>query len=117
MQLFLKKWCQWACMIIRMDKCAVFGIKKFSASSLQFQPRLLINSEVIPPLKQCESFRYLGRYFSFHMNNKDDKDLALSILQTMLKAIDSLSINPKNKLPLYDRCILSKLSWHLTVAD
>ena len=76
-------------MIIRVEKCAVFGIKNLSSSSLQFQPKLLINSEVIPPVKQGESFKYLGRYFYFDMNNKDHKDLALSNLQTMLKAIDS----------------------------
>ena len=111
------RWCQWACMIIRVDKCAVFGIKKFSTSYLQFQPRLLINSKVIPSVKQGKSFKYLGRCFNFDMNNKDHKDLALSNLQTMLKAIDSLSIHPKNKLLLYERYILSKLSWHLTVAD
>ena len=93
-------------MIIRVDKCAVFGIKKFSTSSLQFQTRLLTNPEVIPPVKQGESFKYLGRFFNFDITNKDHKDLALSNLQTMLKAIDSLSIHPKNKLLLYERYIL-----------
>ena len=104
------RWCQWAGMIIRVDKCAVFGIKKFSSSSLQFQPKLLIDSEVIPPVKQIESFKYLGRYFNFDMNNKAPKNLVLSNLQTMLKAIDSLIIHPKNKLLSYDRYVLSKLS-------
>ena len=77
----------------------------------------MINSEVIPPVKQCESFKYLGRYFNFDMNNKNHKDLALSNLQTMLQATDSLSIHPKSKLLLYDRHVLSKLSCHLTVVD
>ena len=35
----------------------------------------------------------------------------------MLKQIDSLRILPKNRLLSYHRYILSKLSWHLTVAD
>ena len=35
----------------------------------------------------------------------------------MLKTIDSLSIHPRNRLLLYDRYILSKLPWHLTVTD
>ena len=95
--------------MIRVDKCAVFGIKKFSPSSIQFQPRLLINSEVIPRVKQGESLKYLVRLFNFDMNNKDHKDLALSNLQTMLKAIDSLSLHPPHKLPLYERYILSKI--------
>ena len=104
-------------MIIRVDKCAVFGSKKCSTSSLQFQPRLLINSELLAPIKQGESFKYLGRFFNFDMKNKDHKELALSNFQNMLKAIYSLSIHPKNKLLLYERYIVSKLSWHLTAAD
>ena len=51
------------------------------------------------------------------MGNNDHKSLLLSSLQNMLKTVDSLHIHPKNKLLLYDRCILSKLSWHFTVAD
>jgi len=104
-------------MINLVDKCAVFGIKKFSSSSLQFQPKNLITSEAIAPLKQGESFKYLRRYFKFDMNNKEHKDLALSNIQTMLKAIDLWSIHPKNKLLLYYRYVLSELSSHLTVAD
>ena len=36
-QLLLKcftRWCQWANMIVRVDKCSNFGIKKFSIKSL-----------------------------------------------------------------------------------
>ena len=71
-------------MTICVDKCATFGIKTFSKSSLQFQPRLLINSEVIPSVKQGESFRYLVHFFDYDMNNKEHKDLALSNFQIML---------------------------------
>ena len=42
---------------------------------------------------------------------------ATRALPTMLKAIDSSSIHPKNKSILYKRYITSKLSWHLTVTD
>ena len=111
------RWCQWAGMVICVDKCTTFGIKKLSTSSLHFQPKLLINSELIPHVKQGESFKYLGRYFNFDMDNKDHTELITSSLQTMLKTIDSLNIHPRNRLLLYDRYVLSKLSWHLTVAD
>ena len=111
------RWCQWANMVIRVDKCVTFGIKKFSSRSLQFQPKLLINSEVVPPVKKDESFKYLGRFFNFDMDNKDHKDFLISNLQTLLKKIDTFNIHPRNKLLLYDRYVLSKISWHLTVAD
>ena len=64
-----------------------------------------------------ESFKYLGRFFNFDMDNKDHKDILLSNLLAMLENIDSLTIHPRNKLLLYDRYVLSKISWHLTVAD
>ena len=34
-----------------------------------------------------------------------------------MKRIDSLSCHPKNKLLIYHNFVLSKLSWHLTIAD
>ena len=34
-----------------------------------------------------------------------------------MNRIDSLSCHPKNKLLIYHRFVLSKLLWHLTVAD
>ena len=111
------RWCQWACMQIRVDKCITFGIKKFSTRSLQFQPKLLVNSKSVPTVKNGESFKYLGRFFNFEMSNKDHQDLLLSSLYDMLQTVDSLHIHPKKKLLLYHRYILSKLSWHLTVAD
>ena len=52
------RWCQWACMLIRVDKCITFEIKKFSTSSLQFQPKLFINSKIVPPVTNGESFKY-----------------------------------------------------------
>ena len=85
--------------IIHVEKCTTFGVKSFSISSLGFQPKLLINSELIPPVKQGESFKYLGRYFNFDMDNKDNKAVV------------------RNRLLLYDRYVLSEFSWHLTVTD
>ena len=117
-QLFLNcfiKWCQWADMIIRVDKCVSFGIKKFSSRCLQFQPKLFINIKLLPVVKNGESFKYLGRYFNFEINN--DKHKIHLESNRMLKQIDSLRILPKNKLLFYHRYVLSKLSWHLTVAD
>ena len=111
------KWCQWANMIIRVDKCVTFGFKRFSSRSLQFQPKLFINSELLPVVNSGESFKYLGRYFNFEMDNEKHKDHLKSCLLDMMKLIDSLRILPKNRLLLYQRYVLSKLSWHLTVAD
>ena len=104
-------------MTIRVDKCITFGIKKFSTRSLQFQPSLLINDTPVLAIKQGESFRYLGRYFDFAMSNQVHRTKLSSLFTEILKEIDSLPLHPKNKLLLNNRCVLSKVSWHFTVAD
>ena len=94
-----------------------FGIKKFSTRSLQYEPKLFVNHKAAPPVKSGESFKYLGRYVNFEMDNKVHKEKLQSSLVDMLTNIDSLSMLPKNKLLLYQRYLLLKLSWHLTVAN
>ena len=101
---------------IRVNKCAAFGLEKFSIRSMQFQPKLFINKEIVPSVKSGES-RYLGRYFNFEMDDKDHKVQIQSCLLNLLQRIDSLTILPSNKLLLYDRWVLSKLSWPLTVTN
>ena len=74
------------------DPCgqiATFGSKEFSSRSLQFKPKLLVNSEVFPPVSNGGSLKYLGRFFNFDMDNKDYKDILLSTLLAMLKNTDS----------------------------
>ena len=51
------------------------------------------------------------------MDNHQHKIHLESSLLDMLKLIDSLRILSKNTLLLYQRYILSKLSWHVTVAN
>ena len=49
------------------------------------------------------------------MDNEVQKEKFKFSLPDMLTRIDALPVLPKNKLLLYQRYILSKLSWHLTV--
>ena len=104
-------------MIIRVDKCHAFGMKKVNTLSKQFQPKLYINNEQIPPVKKNDSFKYLGRYFDFNMSNDKHKENLINNTKDLLAAIDVLPIHPRNKLLIYHRYLLSKLSWDLTVAD
>ena len=110
-------WCNWADMIIRVDKCITFGIRKSQTKSIQFQPQLLINSALVPQVKANESFRYLGRYYDFGMSNEVHKKELISTVPETISQIDRLPLHPKNKLRLYNRYLLAKISWHLTVAD
>ena len=88
--------------------------KNFLPDLCNFNPKLFINSELLPVVNSGESFKYLGRYFNFEMDNKKRKEHLKSCLLDMMKLNDSLRILLKHRL-LYQRHVLSKLSWHLTV--
>ena len=103
-------WCQWSDMIIRVDKCCTFGIKKATTKSIQFLPKLLINNRLLPKINIGESFQYLGRYFDFEMSNNNHKEELTSFVNEIMTDIDLKPLHPKNKLLLYSRYVLSKLS-------
>ena len=111
------RWYSWADMTIRVEKCMSFGIKKSSNSSVQFCPKLPINQNLVPAVEIGNSFKYLGRFFTFTMDNCEHKSILLDTLSDLLNKIDVIPCHPKNKLLLYHRYILSELSWHLTIAD
>ena len=104
-------------MTIRIEKCMSLGIKKSSYSSIQFFPTLLINQNLVPAVHNGHSFKYLGRFFTLCMDNYEHKFILLEALMSLLNKIDAIPCHPRIKLPLYHRFILSKLSWHLTIAD
>ena len=108
-------WCQWSNMIVRVDKCSTFGIRKSLTKSIQYLPKLLINNELIPATKIGESFRYLGKYFDFSMSEKEHNQELITLMDDIMSEIDLKPLHPKNKLLLYSRYLLSKLSWHFTV--
>ena len=87
----------------------------------QFEPGLsspeFVNNEYIPSVPQDEDFEYLGRFFNYAMDNKSHRQILLDNTEEMMKTIDKLPLHPKYKILIYSRYVLSKLSWHLTVAD
>ena len=110
-------WCQWAGVIIRVDKCITFGMRKGPTKSTQFQPKLAINSKLVPPAKNDDSFRSLGRHFDFTMSNEKHKSELIEISESLMFDLDKLAMHPKNKLHLYQKYVLFKISWYLTAAN
>ena len=84
--------------------------------SVQYLPKLLINGVLIPCVEMSESFRYLGRFFDFNMSNHQHMSELSSLVQDLMNDIDIKPLHPKHKL-LYSRYVLSKLSWHFTIAN
>ena len=50
------KWCQWANFVLRVDKCITSGVRKHSTRSIQFQPKLLSDKQIVLPFKNSDSF-------------------------------------------------------------
>ena len=111
------RWCNLTNMITRVDKCHSFGIKKVDSIAKQIQPKLYLNKEYVKPVKTGESFLYLGRYFDFEMTSNDHKTFLTAKLNKLLEALDKLPLHSKNKLLVYQRYILPKLSWHIISMD
>ena len=110
-------WCQWSNMIIRVDKCSSFGIKKHSSKSIQYQPKLFVNNQLVPRIEIGKSFCYLGRHFDFNMSDERHKSELCDLFNNIISKIDELRLHPRNKILLYSRYLLSKISWELTVTD
>ena len=110
-------WCQWANMIIRVDKCSTFEIKKQLTKSVQYLPKLFVNNRLVPRIEMGESFRYLGRYFNYDMSEEKHKSEIYDLFSDTMSKIDELLLHPNNKILLYSRYLLSKISWDLTVSD
>ena len=51
------------------------------------------------------------------MTNDEHKLELISLLANLMKKIDLNPLHPKNKILLYNRYVLSKLSWHLTITS
>ena len=104
-------------MIIRVDKCSTFGIKKTLSKSIQYLTKLFINNNIIPTTNIGDSFCYLGRYFDFGMSNDKHKSELISLINDLMSDVDLNTLHLKHKLQLYSQYVLSKLSWHLTIAS
>lgn len=51
------------------------------------------------------------------MSNMEHKTELINITNDLMTEIDTKNLHPKNKILLYSRYVLSKVSWHFTVAD
>ena len=111
------RWCGWAEMIIRVDKCHTFGMKKFISVCKQYKPKLYVGKEMIPPVEIGESFTYLGRHFNYAMDDQTHKDEITNKFGDLMKTINELPLHPRNKVKLYMSYVLAKLSWHFTITD
>ena len=111
------RWCNWSRMTIRVDKCKTFGIKKTVTRSVQFKTKMFLVREQVPTVDMDKSFKYLGRWYDFEMDNAEHIPNIIQPTIVILVKIDSLPLASWDKILLYSRYLHVKLSWDLTVAD
>ena len=109
------KWCDLAGLIICVDKCSTFRIKKNGNSSTQFKPYLKINSEVIPRAKLNETFTYLRKTFSYTMSVGKVKSELISDFNSYTDTVNRLLLHPKNKLNIITRYNYRKVRWRFSI--
>ncbi|MFI5407015.1 MAG: reverse transcriptase domain-containing protein [Nitrososphaerales archaeon] len=97
-----ESWCNWAKMIIRLDKCICFGmVKKQSKTYAQILPNISLASGQIPAISIGEHFQYLGRIFDYSLDDDCAKRGIVSKLENFLKIITNLHIKPQTKLKFF----------------
>ena len=84
---------------------------------MQFKPKLFLAREQVPTVDMDKSFKYLGRWYNFEMDNAEHKANIVQLTNDILMKIDNLPLPPRNKILLYLRYLHAKLSWDLTVAN
>ena len=109
------KWSNWADLVIRIDKCHTFGIRKTSAQSTQYQPYLIINNQQIPTVPNEGSFTYLGKQFNFNMSNRSIKEKVMKDLECHIGTINDLPIKSVDKIRIVNRYVYSKIKWWMSI--
>ena len=89
------RWCNWAKMTIRPDKCQSFALKKFRTLVKQYKQTIYVNNVSVSGINENESFRYLGRWFNFSMNNSEHKRELVETSENILDTIHKVHLHPK----------------------
>jgi len=116
LQIF-NSWCHWSRMIIRLDKCCTFGMRKFDGLYQQFEPAIYLDNHIIPQIAIGESFVYLGKLFNFKMDNSLAKEKLFTKLKFLLKTTSDLKIRAQLKIKILLRYIHSQIINDLKLYD
>jgi hypothetical protein len=110
-------WCNWSKMSLRPDKCVSFGMSKIKGSYGQFEPKLFIDGSPIPTVKPDTTFKYLGKLFSFQLDNLEVKKQLVAKLKNLLEKISALAIPIQIKLKIVRLYLPTQFNFELRLYD
>jgi hypothetical protein len=102
-------------MVVRVDKCSSFGIRKVLSKSAQYLA-LVWDSYWSTTKTGDHLSTWDGPSILINMTNQKHRSKLTSLIDELMYEVDLKPLHPKNKILLYSRYVLSKLSWHFTVA-
>ena len=89
-------------MIIRVDNCSTFEIRKSSTASIL--PKFFLNQVIVRTVDIGKSIEY----FNFSMDKIDHMSAVLQLVTDLMSKLDESPCQLKSKLLLYHRFVLSK---------
>jgi hypothetical protein len=108
-----QSWVQWSGMTVRLDKCAVFGMKAEGTSYVQFSPTLYLREGMVPVVPQDQEFTYLGRRYCFDFNHEKVRSDLITKLDGLLKTTSAMKIKPQTKIKIMTLYIQGQLLFDL----
>ena len=109
------KWSSCAGLIIIVDKCSIFDIKKVRTDLTQYTPCLKIANEQIPSTEMNKSFTYSGKDLNMHMSNDHIKSQLVSTIKQYLQITNRLPLHPLKKIKICQRFIFSNLKQQFSI--
>lgn len=106
-------WCTWANMVIRLDKCCSFGMRKNDGEYCQFEPALFIGNGIIPPIQLGSAFKYLGKLYDFDLKNDLAKLNIAQKLENFLSITSKLKIKAQMKIKILKLYVYSQMRFEL----
>ena len=106
-------WCNWANMLIRIDKCVTFGMAKIKGVHKQIDPKIYINSSAIPSITTGNSFKYLGKIFTYTLDNSEIKELLVTKVKHILDITSALKTPAQLKLKIIRQYLPSQINFDL----
>ena len=115
------KWLVWTdCMEAKPSKCFCLALLNPPSDSPrtygQVDPELLIGPHRIKDIS-LNSFKFLGRFVSFNMKDKAQRDSICNIFNEHMTLVDSQFLFGASKAWIYNNYVMAYLAWPFIVYD